>query len=124
MLVFGVDKDLRVITVGGNVLVRYPDDWIQPYVGVGAGLYFAKLEGGGVTRTDYGVPGFNAQAGVRVFVTDTIAIFGEWKYNHATFAFKNFVNSINKSTEDTTTGGIEGVFAPHIGVVGVSVHFN
>jgi len=83
------------------------------------GCFFAEIEGGGVTRSDNGVPGLNLQAGVRVFVTDTIAIFGEWKYNYATFAFENFVNIAGGGT-----GGIEGVYSPHIGALGVSVHFN
>ena len=62
---------------------------LQPYVGVGLGVFFARANGGLGSRSDSdnAVPGLNALAGVRYFVTEHVAVFGEYKYNRASFNF-------------------------------------
>ena len=64
---------------------------IQPYAGVGLGLFFARASavGNGGGTSDNAVPGLNALAGVRFFVTEHVAVFGEYKYNRASFEFDN-----------------------------------
>jgi opacity protein-like surface antigen len=62
---------------------------LQPYVGVGLGVFFAHASGGLGSRSDSdnAVPGLNALAGVRYFLTEHVAVFGEYKYNRASFNF-------------------------------------
>ena len=62
---------------------------LQPYVGVGLGVFFARANGGLGSRSDSdnAVPGLNALAGVRYFLTEHVAVFGEYKYNRASFNF-------------------------------------
>lgn len=94
---------------------RYERDFcrVQPYGGVGLGVFFGHLSNNGNGLSDNAVPGFNGLAGLRYFVTERIALFGEYKYNFAPFDY-------------TTNGGAAGVKADyHINhfVGGLSLHF-
>jgi outer membrane protein W len=88
---------------------------LQPYVGAGIGVFFAHTNGigGGNSASDNAVPGFNGLAGVRYFMTEHIAIFGEYKYNRATFNF----DTVNAA------GGLSGDYSVHNAVGGLSFHF-
>ncbi|MDF0651126.1 MAG: hypothetical protein P0121_06615 [Nitrospira sp.] len=89
---------------------------LQPYGGVGLGVFFAHLSNNGNGLSDNAVPGFNGLAGLRYFVTERIALFGEYKYNFAPFDY----------TPDGALGGAVGVKADyHINhfVGGLSLHF-
>jgi opacity protein-like surface antigen len=73
---------LRVTTAAFNVVYRYPGQVIQPYAGVGLGFsWFTSptSTAGAAVR-----PGLNVLAGTRVFVTEQMSLFGEYKYNHST----------------------------------------
>lgn len=78
----------RVLTWAPIIVqARYPGERLQPYAGVGLGVFFAHA-----CRADCSsdtAPGFIAKAGLRYFVTTHIAVFGEWKYNHASFSYGN-----------------------------------
>lgn len=100
---------LRVLTWGINAVVRYPGKTFQPYAGVGLGVFFAKATFQGQSDSDT-VPGLNALAGLRVFATDHVALFAEYKYNRATF---NFPNAI----------GFEADYSANIFMGGLSYHF-
>jgi opacity protein-like surface antigen len=87
---------------------------LQPYVGVGLGVFFARASDEAGSVSDNGVPGLNALAGLRFYVTERIALFGEYKYNRATFDFDN-IGGANI--------GLKGDYsASHI-VGGLSLHF-
>lgn len=82
---------LRVLTVAPfNVMVRYHKTRLQPYVGVGPGLFFARIEDPALsssnTQSSMGF-GVNAQAGVRFYITRRVALFGEGKFNYTKFSF-------------------------------------
>lgn len=65
---------------------------LQPYGGVGLGIFFANLsniDGRNISSSDNAVPGLNLLGGVRYFFTEHVALFGEYKYNRATFDFGN-----------------------------------
>ena len=62
---------------------------LQPYAGVGLGVYFANLSNNGNSVSDNAVPGLNALAGVRYYFTERIALFGEYKYNWAAMELTN-----------------------------------
>ena len=87
---------------------------LQPYVGVGLGVFFARASDATGSSSDNGVPGLNALAGIRYFFTERVALFGEYKYNRATFDFDNIAGA---------AAGIKGDYsASHI-VGGLSLHF-
>ena len=106
------EAELRVTTFALNMVFRYPGETWQPYVGGGPGYFYARGTGSS-TDSDHGI-GFNFIAGLRVFIIQHLAVFGEYKYMGATFKFPNaFGNG----------GGIEEDYkASHI-VAGVSYHF-
>lgn len=94
---------------------------LQPYVGAGLGLFFAHTNGfaGGSSSSDNAVPGFNGLAGVRYFLTEHVAIFGEYKYNRATFNFDN----VGATPGPGSAGGLRGDYSVHNVVAGLSLHF-
>jgi len=60
---------------------------LQPYAGVGLGIYWVDISNSTFAAHANFVPGFNALTGVRYYLTDRIAMFTEYKYNRATFNF-------------------------------------
>jgi opacity protein-like surface antigen len=81
---------LSVLTVATNLLLRYPGATLQPYIGVGPGLFFARNHfstSAGEASTSTTQVGLNALAGVRYLVTEHVAVFLEGKYNHAQLSF-------------------------------------
>jgi opacity protein-like surface antigen len=90
------DSDVSRRTTTETGTDRYGRDYraetfcpLQPYVGVGLGVFFARANGGLGSRSDSdnAVPGLNALAGIRYFLTEHVAVFGEYKYNRASFNF-------------------------------------
>ena len=87
---------LRVLTIAPiNFMVRYPGKRVQPYVGVGPGIFLARLKeaqlGESISSTTVGL---NAMAGLRYLVTRHFAVFGEWKYNYTRMNFDQNLNFI------------------------------
>lgn len=81
---------LSVLTLATNLMVRYPGASLQPYLGVGPGLFFARNHfstAAGEASTSTTQIGLNALAGVRYLVTDHVALFLEGKYSHAQLNF-------------------------------------
>jgi len=101
--------NLRVLTWGINAVVRYPGKTFQPYAGVGLGVFFANASFQGQSDSET-APGLNALAGIRMFATDHLALFAEYKYNRATF---NLPNAI----------GFEADYSANIFIGGVAYHF-
>ena len=96
---------LRVTTAAFNVVYRYPGQVVQPYAGVGLGLFWFTTPtstAGSEIR-----PGLNVLAGTRMFVTEQMALFGEYKYNHSSFPGGDFKANYNA----------------HFVVFGVGYHF-
>jgi opacity protein-like surface antigen len=100
---------LRVLTWGLNAVVRYPGKIVQPYAGVGLGMFFAQATFQGQSDSDT-APGLNALAGLRVFATDHLAIFAEYKYHRAAFTFPTAI-------------GLEADYSANIFMGGLSYHF-
>ena len=95
-----------------NYELRYEREFcrLQPYAGVGLGVFFAHLKNG-THMSDDAVPGLNALAGVRYFINERIALFGEYKYNWAAFEFEN------------GPAGVKGDYRVNHVVGGLSFHF-
>lgn len=93
----------------------YRDDFcrLQPYIGAGLGVFFARASSGGTSASDNEVPGFNGLAGVRYYLTRGVALFGEYKYNRANFDFDNIGG---------TGAGLSGTYSVSHVVGGLSFH--
>jgi len=83
--------NLRVLTVAPlNLTLRYHKTRLQPYIAVGPGIFFARIQDPSLTSdntqssTDFGL---NAQAGLRYYITRNFTVFAEGKYNHVRFHF-------------------------------------
>ncbi len=85
---------MRVATWAFNLIARYPGELFQPYIGVGPGIFWGRISGNDVnavgnsfgTGSD-GSLGLNVLGGVRLLLTQRLAVFGEYKYNRVTFDF-------------------------------------
>ena len=86
---------------------------LQPYAGVGLGLYWVDISNSSFSAHANFVPGFNALAGIRYYFTDRIAMFTEYKYNRATFNFSGVQG----------LAGFEGVYSINHIVAGFSYHY-
>ena len=104
------ESPLRVITVAFNVVTRYPGKVFQPYIGVGVGAFYFTSSSGPIQGRQV-VPGLNALAGMKVFLTDEVGLFLEGKYNYATL------------TNLDPTFGLSGEFSAINVVVGAAYHF-
>lgn len=79
---------LRVTTWAANAVYRYPGEVFQPYAGVGYGVFYAR--GSEISSSDTSIsPGLNVQVGLRVLVTQQVALFGEYKFNSTQMHFKD-----------------------------------
>jgi opacity protein-like surface antigen len=86
----------RVIAPALNVILRYPGDRLQPYIGGGPVVAFIKVFDDGGTSSEIG---YNALAGIRWLVTRNIGVFAEAKYLRASYI-------------------AEDVFSPGLGIKG------
>jgi outer membrane protein W len=91
--------DFRVITVAPfNLMFRYHKTRFQPYLGVGPGIFFARIQGEGATPgaqesiSDNVRVGLNAKVGVQYYFTRNLTAFVEGKYNYARFSFGENLN--------------------------------
>jgi opacity protein-like surface antigen len=107
----------RVITWAPmNLMFRYHRTRLQPYIGVGPGVFFGRI-----TSTAQGFEGsqsstrlgLNAKAGLDFFITRHVSVFGEWKYNRVGFQFKATDNQLAYAT----------TYEMHMALVGMSYHF-
>jgi opacity protein-like surface antigen len=85
---------LRVLTVAPfNLMFRYPHARVQPYIGVGPGIFFARIKGEGLapnspaSTSDNARIGVNVKAGLEYYMTRHVTAFAEWKFNYTRFNF-------------------------------------
>lgn len=113
---FGTAPELtnRVLTWAPvNILIRHQLGAFEPYVGVGLGVFFSRLSDGTDSSSSTDV-GLNAQLGLRYRVTSNLALFGEWKFNHANVSHNNIAGTGLNVSADYTAQNL---------VVGVGYHF-
>ena len=118
--------NMNSILIAVNLLARKPFGVTQdlsngrwyPYVGIGGGVQTSTFEPPGTIKkgkqTD---PAFQGLAGVKVFLAQHIALFGEYKFTHASHTFE---------TQDISTGAIitdKYTFNVNHIVAGLAVHF-
>jgi opacity protein-like surface antigen len=78
---------IRMATWAFNWILRYPGEWVQPYVGAGLGIFWGHISDS-PSSSDTS-PGLNALAGLRVKMGQHLMLFSEYKYNRASFDFSN-----------------------------------
>lgn len=102
-----------------TLMLRYPGNRFQPYVGIGPALFFGSLKGPeappGQTATAIGL---NAEAGVRYFMTRHWALFGEGTYNRARLSY---TSNDNDPTADPF--GFRATYSAFTLNLGISYHF-
>ena len=86
---------------------------LQPYAGVGLGIYWMDISNSTFAAHANFVPGLNVLGGVKYFITDRIAMFTEYKYNRATFNFSGVQG----------LAGFEGTYSINHVVAGFSYHY-
>ncbi len=102
-----------------TLMLRYPGNRLQPYIGIGPALFFGTLKGPsappGQSATSIGL---NAEAGVRYFLTRRWALFGEGTYNWARMNY-----SSNDSNPNADPIGFRANYSAFTLNLGVSYHF-
>lgn len=105
-------EDFRVIVTALNMVVRAPMGRFEPYGGIGPALFVAKREFGGDSTTSKSI-GLNTQLGLRVFLTEKIAVFGEWKFNLTDMSFERL----------SVLPAMNAVYTSNHYVIGAGYHF-
>ncbi len=96
-----------------NVVVRYQAGAFEPYAGIGMGVFFSKISALNLSSSATDI-GLNTQLGLRYRIADHVAVFGEWKFNHAKLSHDNIASTIL---------GVSANYNAHILAVGVAYHF-
>ena len=114
----------RVMTFAPlNLMFRYNKTRLQPYVGIGPGIFFARIKGEGPTpgsstsTSDNGQLGLNAKVGFEYFITRHLTAFGEWKYNYARFKFGENTDLF------PFPYGFNATYSMHLVSFGIGYHF-
>jgi opacity protein-like surface antigen len=110
----------RLITLDTDVIFRYPGYRLQPYIGIGPSILFARLKGSdtsssGQTSTTIG---FNVEGGVQYYLTRQWTLFGEGKYNYARMDY-----SSNHSDPNADPFGFRATYSAFTLSVGIGYHF-
>lgn len=115
---------LRVLAVAPfNLMFRYHKTRLQPYIGFGPGIFFARISGEGLapdspsSSSDNARLGLNVKAGLQYYVTKHVTAFAEWKFNYARFAFADNPELF------PFFFGMDATYKMHLVSFGVGYHF-
>jgi hypothetical protein len=102
-----------------TLLLRYPGQRLQPYVGVGPAIYFARLQGPDAPPGQSGTAiGLNAEVGAHYLITRHWSLFGEGKYNYARIGYTS-----NDSDPNADPFGFRATYSAFIVSFGLAYHF-
>jgi opacity protein-like surface antigen len=124
---FSPATDIVTFPLTALVMARYPllrddefrDGRLQPYVGIGGGVFITKVDGslGTVQVQDTSVdPGFDMRLGAAFLIQPNIAVFGEYRFTHVSTSYD--VNIFG-----STTKKLEPSFSTHHFLVGMDFRF-
>ena len=93
--VSGADGTLVAMNGMVNLLIRYPGTVIQPYIGAGVSL--GVIDANNIQSGTFGVSGTSARStlafqligGLRTYLSDTVYLFGEYKYFGAKYEWES-----------------------------------
>lgn len=109
----------RVVTWDTDVIFRYPDYRLQPYIGIGPSLFFASLKGPAAPPGQSSTAiGFNVEGGARYYLTRQWTLFGEGKYSRARMNY-----SSNHSDPNADPFAFRADYSAFTLSLGVSYHF-
>ena len=96
-----------------------PNGRLQPYLGVGPAIFFADVSTFGAAHRDTTV-GVQALAGLKVFLSRRVSLFGEYKFSHVSPELDFFptITSPTKSTKVTVDLNSHHLYG------GVALHFD
>ena len=102
-----------------TLMLRYPGNRFQPYVGIGPALFFANLSSSDTAPGQSATMiGLNAELGARYFVTRSWALFGEGQYHRARLGYTS--NDDNAAADPF---GFRATYSALTLSLGVSYHF-
>jgi len=102
-----------------TLLVRYPGYRLQPYVGVGPGVFFASLNGPTAPPGQSGTAiGLNAEAGLRYYITRHWSLSSEGKYNLARISY-----SSNDDNPNADPFGFRATYSVFTVSLAIAYHF-
>jgi opacity protein-like surface antigen len=108
--------NLVAVSTMYNLILRYPGDHVQPYIGAGAGsstgfLYNVNIQNGNSnlsgTSADWTFA-YQFLGGVRTFVTKQLFLFGEYKYYVAKYSWDSEGTGNTKVKLDLQTHLVSG----------------
>lgn len=108
--------NLIVNTLGVNLVARAQFGQWEPYIGAGPAGFLAQFNmknrelGRDPLAISSGRLGLNVEAGLRYRFLNHMAVFGEWKFNHAQFQFNSPAH-------------VDATYNVHFLVVGFGYHF-
>ncbi len=119
------DANLLVINSMINLLLRYPGDMIQPYVGAGAGVSYAQLRDLNLQTNVASLSGkgsdaafaYQFLAGARAYMNKQLYLFGEYKYFGSAYDWKSESSSGGSGPTTSLT------FRTHIVAAGFGITF-
>ena len=124
--ILGAKPEIKVLPVTVLLMFRYPGEKVQPYAGVGGGLFLSQLENDadfsqiGISSTGnfkdtQADLGFDARAGLAVRVSKKISIFAEGRYAYTSPEYEDKIDG-EKVTLSTDVESIQAL-------AGISFHF-
>jgi opacity protein-like surface antigen len=110
--------NFSVLTIAPlNLIFRYPRYRLQPYIGIGPGIFIASIKDPSITQGDNSQSstklGLNTLVGVRYYLTRHVSAFAEGKYNYVRFNFE----------ENPNFFGFNATYSPISVAFGIAYHF-
>lgn len=98
--------ETKILPVSALVIVRYPGDRLQPYMGIGAGVFFTdtkvdiQLSGQNKNFSDTAADlGLDTRAGLAWRLFRDFAIFGEYRFTYFEADYSDKINSGGTETD-------------------------
>lgn len=111
-----LNSDMDVYAVTLNALARLPGGFFKPYIGAGAGYFYADVDRGTITTSLLGIPssfqedndgsfGWNALGGLEMeLLPEKLTAFVEYKYSQAAFEFQKLGIDVDYSVSQVYGG--------------------
>jgi opacity protein-like surface antigen len=95
------DLDLTIGSLSGLLMVRpFATTPLQPYVGVGPGVFFTHLDVESFSETDTAV-GLDVRAGLKWHCLPPFSLFAEYRYTRVEAEFRDTFRNIPTTVEAT-----------------------